>query len=339
MKKVMLNLKNKTYESRGAITVEASLTFTVMLLLFLLLFMFLRFACINIAVNHAVNETAKQIAAAGYPVTFLNEIEDELISESGYVIPDFESEKSQYSTFENSSDQAVSVLSNFIAGEFETQDLESVLKNSVLKICNDYKQQAASYITQQVAGVYYKFKTDLKYTVIGNLLKKHCNNSGANYKKIKIIMAELPQSNAEYEMKLKDSSYLSTCSAIDYTPQQNDVIIAVEYSTKANIPFFGNKTIVTRHIAVEKAWINGNNAFANLMDAVVSSIKGDDGTGDGEDDDNADPSENIDDRIVYVTKYGVKYHEDGCRHLHSSKIAIGLSKAKNLGYTACKHCH
>jgi hypothetical protein len=41
---------------------------------------------------------------------------------------------------------------------------------------------------------------------------------------------------------------------------------------------------------------------------------------------------------VYVTRTGSKYHNDGCRYLKKSKIAVTLSEAKRLGNTACSVC-
>lgn len=41
---------------------------------------------------------------------------------------------------------------------------------------------------------------------------------------------------------------------------------------------------------------------------------------------------------VYVTRTGSKYHNDGCRYLKKSKIAMTLSEAKRLGNTACSVC-
>ena len=41
---------------------------------------------------------------------------------------------------------------------------------------------------------------------------------------------------------------------------------------------------------------------------------------------------------VYITNTGAKYHNPGCRTLHS-RIAISLSAAKAQGYTACGICH
>ena len=45
------------------------------------------------------------------------------------------------------------------------------------------------------------------------------------------------------------------------------------------------------------------------------------------------------DRIVYVTKTGKKYHEEGCSSLSKSKIPISLKEAIGKGYIPCKRCH
>lgn len=41
---------------------------------------------------------------------------------------------------------------------------------------------------------------------------------------------------------------------------------------------------------------------------------------------------------VYVTNYGEKYHNTSCHYLQS-RIAKGLTEARNAGYTACSYCH
>jgi hypothetical protein len=43
-------------------------------------------------------------------------------------------------------------------------------------------------------------------------------------------------------------------------------------------------------------------------------------------------------QTVYVTKTGKKYHDEYCQYLSHSKVAIELSKAQELGYTACSIC-
>ena len=41
---------------------------------------------------------------------------------------------------------------------------------------------------------------------------------------------------------------------------------------------------------------------------------------------------------VYITNYGDKYHSYDCQYLYDSKIAIGIYKAKDEGYSACVIC-
>ena len=43
--------------------------------------------------------------------------------------------------------------------------------------------------------------------------------------------------------------------------------------------------------------------------------------------------------VVYVTKTGEKYHEDGCRYLKKSKIEISLEDAVDEGYEPCSVCN
>lgn len=43
-------------------------------------------------------------------------------------------------------------------------------------------------------------------------------------------------------------------------------------------------------------------------------------------------------RTVYITKTGTKYHNASCRHLKKSKIEISLSDAVARGYEPCKTC-
>lgn len=43
-------------------------------------------------------------------------------------------------------------------------------------------------------------------------------------------------------------------------------------------------------------------------------------------------------RVVYKTKTGSKYHNNGCQYLRSSKIAVSENKAKSQGLTACSVC-
>ena len=50
-------------------------------------------------------------------------------------------------------------------------------------------------------------------------------------------------------------------------------------------------------------------------------------------------SSNADERTVYITDRGKKYHRDGCRYLNKSKHPISLAQAKANGYEPCQTCN
>ena len=43
-------------------------------------------------------------------------------------------------------------------------------------------------------------------------------------------------------------------------------------------------------------------------------------------------------KIVYITNTGEKYHESSCRYLKRSKIEIRLNRARENGYSPCGVC-
>lgn len=55
-------------------------------------------------------------------------------------------------------------------------------------------------------------------------------------------------------------------------------------------------------------------------------------------DDTEEKPTTSEDKTVYITKTGSKYHSSGCRHLSKSKIPINRNDAISRGYSACKVC-
>lgn len=51
------------------------------------------------------------------------------------------------------------------------------------------------------------------------------------------------------------------------------------------------------------------------------------------------PLDSVEERSVFITKTGEKYHQSGCFHLRLSQEKITLNDALNRGYTPCQHCH
>ncbi len=48
---------------------------------------------------------------------------------------------------------------------------------------------------------------------------------------------------------------------------------------------------------------------------------------------------NLQEKSVYITATGTKYHKYGCRYLHSSCIKLTFERAKSNGYEPCKICN
>lgn len=43
-------------------------------------------------------------------------------------------------------------------------------------------------------------------------------------------------------------------------------------------------------------------------------------------------------KTVYITRSGKKYHLDGCDYLSEKKMAVSLSDALKAGYESCAYC-
>src|SRR3989442_3238378 len=52
----------------------------------------------------------------------------------------------------------------------------------------------------------------------------------------------------------------------------------------------------------------------------------------------AAPQIDREERTVYVTRTGKKYHGPNCPYLSRSKIPVSLKEARQQGYTACSRC-
>lgn len=48
--------------------------------------------------------------------------------------------------------------------------------------------------------------------------------------------------------------------------------------------------------------------------------------------------QDAEERIVYITRTGARFHGPSCSSLRSSRIPISLKDARKRGYTACSRC-
>jgi len=256
---------------------------------FFLLLFFVKLTCTGMLLDYAVNETAKEIAASAYPIAFLNEMEGD--------------NPQQYGA--GSGEQDEDIISSLLLGRTYEGD-EGRLINKALEV---YKKGGLGYL---------KLKSDAKHRLVETLLKEHLDDKLIEQEKLRICLAELPQSEAEYLRNIGSGKYqgLSLLPGQDFG--KDDVAIQIEYDYTISLPFVKTLEIKLVHTAVEKAWLAGSFGIITERDEGLDLSS--------------------DSTIVYVTRTGIRYHLGSCWYLHSSKIPIEINESKAQGYTPCKVC-
>lgn len=304
----------KNLRSKGSITVEACIALPAFLSVFFLLLFLVKFAFTGMVLDYAVNETAKEIAASAYPISFINELEDEKIGEYGSVripTPEEEFEKLLKQIGENSERNVFDVI---ISDDFKEADISGVLKG----VLEDYRKGIVGGIIDRITPSYWDMKYTGKYMITDALIKQHLDSSLINQNNVRLRLVEFPQGKEEYNARSGSAIY----ETFGLTPGKDfgndDVVLQLEYDYKVNLPFVDALNIKMVHTAVERAWINGG--FGTLTAKDEGLVLEPEGS------------------IVFITRTGIRYHKESCWHLRRSKIPIDVEEAKDKGYTPCKMC-
>ena len=291
-----MRLKN---DRKGSLTVEAAIILPLFLCFSFFMVFVIKTACIHVSLDHAVRETAKEIAATAYPLSFMNEMLDELENKNDGLTADFAGE----------------LLGELMTGTIDEHGLQKILlelsgKEFAEHIGYDWKKQAQKEIARA-------------------LLQKNLIGTNVNAEELYLTLVEFPQSDWEFKKNRTNSEEKNS----EYSEQgnnqtgllpeqdfgQNDAVIELEYKLAIPLAFFKDWQITFRHAAVERAWLTGGNGvYSDRQDIGIYEQK-------------------TDEEIVYVTRTGIKYHADGCRYLKKSKIPIPLEEARRT-YGACKIC-
>ncbi|RCX09599.1 TadE-like protein [Anaerobacterium chartisolvens] len=303
--------------SRGSITVEACISFPVLLFFLLLFIFFIRIGYVSIALGHAVNETTKQLAASAYPIGMLNCLEDELFLDAaeGYTLPSFEDEISALKD-KTLSDAGASLAASLLSG-----NAEDSTHDGMTEILEVFEAALKDYAVKRLGEGYYHTKHKLKNVVVIYFLNNFIDQKSVDPEKVRCSFIQIPQSNAERMLRLSNAEYLKACEQIGYTPEKDDVVISVEYAVNIPVPFF-KRQVLLRYTSVERAWMNGRNGvYGGEADSSVEESYG-----------------SLKEDIVYITKTGSKYHKSDCPCLSSSKIPVYIKEALEKGYGRCGVC-
>ncbi|MDD4503446.1 MAG: TadE/TadG family type IV pilus assembly protein [Clostridiaceae bacterium] len=300
--------------SKGSITVEACVILPVFLSVFFLLLFLVKFTCTGMVLDYAVNEAAKEIAATAYPISFINELEDEKIGEYGNVripTPEEELEKLINQIGSGSSGNMLNVI---ISGDLKGTDIADALKG----VLEDYSKGIIGGIIDRITPAYWDMKSAGKYMIADALIKEHLDNPLINGKNARLRLVEFPQGKEEYNARSASSIYEKLGLAPGKDFNRDDVVLQLEYDYKVNLPFVENFNVKMVHTAVERAWLNGS------FGVLTSKEEGLDLEPEGD--------------MVFITRTGIRYHRGSCWHLRKSRIPIERGEAEEKGYTPCKVC-
>lgn len=305
----------RSRNDKGSITVEASIVLPMFISVFFILIFMVKLVCTEILLDHAVSETAKELAASAYPISLINEFEDEKLAEYGNVkIPTLEEELERLVRPEGVLAPG-NILETVVSGDFGSEEFTDAIKG----ILADYRKGIIGGIVDGITPAYWDMKTACKYYIADRLLKEQLDNPLLYGDNVKLRLAELPQGEAEFSARSGSGMYegFGLKPGVDF--DRNDVVIQVEYDYKVRLPFIKAFSIGMVHTAVEKAWLKGSNGVIAAADEGF---------------DLEDPSG----AVVYITRTGIRFHEETCRYLRKSKLPITIGEAEAKGYTPCKVC-
>ena len=304
----------KNSRSKGSITVEACVVLPVFLSLFFLLLFLVKFTCTGMVLDYAVNEAAKEIAATAYPISFINEFEDEKIEGLGNAqipSPEGELEKFVNQNWNGSFSNILDVItSRDLDGTEITDALEVVLE--------DYNKGIIGGIVDRITPAYWDMKSAGKYIIADSLIKEHLDNPLINQKGARLRLVEFPQGKEEYNARSVSGIFEKLGLIPDKDFNRDDVVLQLEYDYRVNLPFAAALNVKMVHTAVEKAWIKGSFGILTADDEGLDlEPKG---------------------GMVFITRTGIRYHKGSCRYLRKSRIPIEIGEAEGKGYTPCKVC-
>lgn len=310
-------LKNK---ESGVITVEACLVLPIFLCFFFLLLYLTRIACIMITLDQAAAQTAKHLAAASYPLSFINDFIDEKFESDGFTI----------SVAKGTSKYVADViakknsnkLGGIIWGGLKDDLINSLFEIIQQNIPQEYNKGFDSLISEIFLTEYTNLTNNVKYELVGDVLYNYLDTSMIKPEQLKICLLELPKGEAEFLHRKDDPIYQSMNVIPGEDFSREDVVVQLEYELQIPIPFYQDKTIKLRSTAVERGWTAGGNGVYTRSKEGLEFERWKKGQ-----------------FIVYRARTGKKYHiHRDCFYLQKSCIPLLMEEAKEMELTVHVNC-
>ena len=244
---------------RGSLTIETAVVLPLFLSFFFLFLFIIKTACIQITLDSAVRGTAAEIASCAYPLTLLNELEDEMAAEqNGASTSQMMGPAGvRYNMIPGASPD---FMGRLVSGQITESDLADVL---------DGMKGIREYLFANYGGIYYNLKDKGKYFTVKTILDKYIAGSYVKPEYLTLSFVEFPQSSGEYDHKKRSETYRQSGLIPGQNFDKDDVVIQVEYELIIPLPLLKN-TITLTNTAVEKAWLaGGNGVYTDRKDKSV----------------------------------------------------------------------
>lgn len=309
---------------RGSLTVEATISFTIFITVMFLLLTLVKMVLVMIVLNNATTETAKSLAAGGYPIAFLNGIQED----GEELIKNTEPEsvaKSVQGTVK------ASIITQVLGG-----DGMKTLKGDAI---GSIKGIIGGLVADQLKGIVYDLKGQGVNALCGQIIKEYVENCGLyiDQDKLMLRVAKIPETDKEFETLHSESLPLSENGEIVAVPASTpsgtdgdfnaaDVVICLEYPYEVNLPFIPSINVKLRSTAVEHAWLDGTHNGPSRKEGIdISNLLFGGDT-----------------RVYYSSGgAGKKYHKKDCitQAVWGGREETTLTNALSKGLTPCKVCN
>lgn len=324
---------------RGSLTVEATLSFTIFLMVFLALLSVVKIGLIEYQLRMATSNASRSVATSSYVLGKVNAWQEE------------ENKKKINSTSESmvfgEIKEGVSDISSVLTGVIKYAFADKSKPSKSIKAGTDLKitsgEAAVSFVTSFIGmGVdslyshLYSYIGDAKdalaYRVVRAAVENNLAHSALKLdgNNLNIDIYKLPQTQAEFESNMLNVSYVVAGLSPGVDFGKDDVVISISYKYKLKFPFIKEREIILRSTSVEKAWLNGSSGVyckprsdTGLLSTGISEL-----------------FELIDNETVYIVDGSNKYHRSAYCPAIDDKHYTTLKKlsAKNLQYKECSQC-
>lgn len=301
---------------KGSLTIEAVISFSIFVSFMFMLLSMVKISLVKITIDNAINEAAKQIAAAAYPVGMFNDVAED---NNKTVAADL----TTFNLATNIQTKGISALYDIMFSGTDAEALKSgeAGLDSMFKVVKTAGTDTLKKIV--FTGAEKLISQSCSY-VTGCVIADQIDNtySGINKKNLTVTIAKIPVPKQTYDYNFNTQNFLDMgLTKSDFN--EDDVVIGVEYVYKLALPFITTIDVKMRDVVVEHAWVNGG---AGNISTKTEGIKIDDLK-----------NAMFGSEKVYITKTGHKYHKATCFYLWNSKIE--KKKSEVVGsYAPCSRC-